>query len=117
MIDYDGFKLKNAPPLSTSKFTLNILQKHYPERMHRIYLCNPPYVFKAFWQIVKPFVDPVTKEKIVFLYGKQSELANNFDDLSKLEACTGNIGEVRPFDSKEYLLELDFAVTFDEESE
>lgn len=46
IIDYDEFSLRHAPPLSTSRYTLDILQKHYPERMHKAYICNPPFVFR-----------------------------------------------------------------------
>jgi hypothetical protein len=42
IIDYEGFKLRHAPPMSTARLTSNILQKHYPERLFRIYLCNRP---------------------------------------------------------------------------
>ena len=46
IIDYDEFQLRHAPPMSTSRYTLDILQKHYPERMHKAYICNPPFVFR-----------------------------------------------------------------------
>lgn len=42
MIDYEGFRLRDSPPLSTSKYTLEILQKHYPEIMFHAYILNPP---------------------------------------------------------------------------
>ena len=42
VIGYEGFKLSNAPPISTTKYTLNILQGMYPERMFRAYICDPP---------------------------------------------------------------------------
>jgi len=46
VIDYDGFSLRHAPSLSASRYSLDILQKHYPERMHKAYICNPPFVFR-----------------------------------------------------------------------
>jgi hypothetical protein len=64
-INFIGFQLSSAPPLSVSRFTLEILQTHYPERMHRAYVLNPPLSFRVFWNLVKPFIDPVTKSKIV----------------------------------------------------
>jgi hypothetical protein len=67
LIDMSDFSLKSSPPMSTSKFTLDILQKHYPERIYRIYICHAPFAFRLFWNMVKPFIDPVTKQKIVMV--------------------------------------------------
>jgi len=58
VIDYEGFKISKTPPMSTTKRTLEILQRHYCERMHRMYICNPPFVFRSFYALIKPFVDP-----------------------------------------------------------
>jgi len=114
VIDYRGFRVRDSPPLSTSKYTLDILQKHYPERMYRAYVCNPPYIFKAFWTVIKPFVDATTKEKICFCSGKegQATLEENFD-LSTTEECAGGTAELREFDSTEYFAKP-FHKAFDE---
>jgi hypothetical protein len=116
MIDYDAFKLSNAPPMSTTKYTLEILQKHYPERMKHAYLLHPPLVFRAFWTLIKSFVDPITKEKIVFCSGIEgrSKLTNNVTTKDKLEARSyGSDPNIRDFDSSEFLW-LPFNVSFDE---
>ena len=116
VIDYEGFKLQNAPPMSTTRYTLDILQKHYPERMKHAYLLHPPLVFRAFWALIKMFVDPVTKEKIVFCSGKegQAKLTDNIADKHKLEARSyGSDPGIRDFNSREYL-HLPFDVSFDE---
>jgi CRAL/TRIO domain len=137
VIDYDGFALRHSPPLSTSRYTLDILQKHYPERMHKAYICNPPFVFRydhvqegrifhptllvfhsssrflssspyrTFWTLVKPFIDPVTKSKIVFCSGKKG-LAQIVDDVGPanqayLEPCAGGTEDQLPVDSPTYL--------------
>lgn len=114
VIDYKGFKLRNAPPMSTTKHTLDILQNHYPERLHRAFICNPPLVFRTFWAVMSPFIDPVTKEKIVFCHGKVAleKLNENFD-LETTERCAGGTKQLREFDSREYL-SLPFSKTFDE---
>lgn len=113
-IDYRGFRLRDSPPMSTSKHTLDILQKHYPERMYRAYLCNPPYIFKAFYTLIKPFVDPTTKEKICFCNGKEGleTLQENFD-LNTTEECAGGTGNLKEFDSFEYFSKP-FHLAFDD---
>jgi hypothetical protein len=67
LVDYENWGLSNCPPLKTSKETLHILQNHYPERLHRAVAINPPWIFGVFWNAIAPFIDPVTKAKIVML--------------------------------------------------
>jgi len=114
IINFDGFKLRNAPPLSTTRHTLDILQNHYCERLHRSYICNPPFMFRTFWAIIKPFIDPVTKEKIVFCHGEAGRkiLAESFE-LDEMEKCASGITKMRKFNSKEYLFSP-FDTTFDD---
>ena len=105
MIDFDGYRLRDAPPLSTSKHTLTILQNHYPERMFKAYVCNPPFAFRAFWIIIQPFLDSLTKEKIIFCHGKSgvAKVAARYDQ-ANVEKCGGGIdGEnCLPFNSEKY---------------
>ncbi len=74
IVDYDGFSLMNSPPFKTSMAVLNILQNHYPERLFRAYLVRPPWIFNAFWKAISPFVDPVTKAKIVMVGSDAEEI-------------------------------------------
>jgi hypothetical protein len=120
VIDYKGFQLWNAPPMSTSRKTLDILQNHYPERMYRAYICNPPFVFRTFWALIQPFVDPNTKEKMCFCSGKKGlqKIVQDMGGPEKahhLEPCAGGTDPLRPFDHKEYLRQLPWDVAFDEQ--
>jgi hypothetical protein len=96
--------------------TLEILQKHYPERLHRAYICNPPWIFKGFWRVVYPFIDPVTKQKVCFCTGKDG-FKKIVDDMggaekaSHLEQCAGGTHPISDFISTEYLA-LPFNVTY-----
>jgi hypothetical protein len=45
---------------------LNIIQNHYPERLGRAIVINVPFLINAFFKLIMPFVDPVTREKIKF---------------------------------------------------
>ena len=108
VIDFDGHSIANSPTMSASKRTLTILQRHFCERMYRVYICNPPFIFRSFYAIIKPFVDPVTKQKICWCVG-QKGLDQIVEDIGgtekaavQLEQCTGGIGNVRDFDSVEY---------------
>mmetsp|Transcript_42707 Transcript_42707/g.48518 ORF Transcript_42707/g.48518 Transcript_42707/m.48518 type:complete len:396 (-) Transcript_42707:17-1204(-) len=120
VIDYEGFKMSKTPPISTTKRTLEILQRHYCERMYRMYICNPPFVFRSFYALIKPFVDPVTKQKVCFCVGEEG-LQQIVDDVGgkvlarrQLEKCCGGDGNVRTFNSTEYM-RLPLAIAFDED--
>mmetsp|Transcript_29195 Transcript_29195/g.79011 ORF Transcript_29195/g.79011 Transcript_29195/m.79011 type:complete len:400 (-) Transcript_29195:328-1527(-) len=120
VIDYEGFHISKTPPMSTTKRTLDILQRHFCERMYRAYICNPPFVFRSFYAVIKPFVDPVTKEKICWCVG-QKGMDQVVEDVggpakaeTQLEKCCGGGGEkLRDFDSEEYM-RLPLTVAFDE---
>eukprot|EP00934_Nitzschia_sp_Nitz4_P006607 Nitzschia sp. Nitz4//scaffold230_size58257//22057//23211//NITZ4_006479-RA/size58257-processed-gene-0.63-mRNA-1//-1//CDS//3329543244//6597//frame0 len=117
MIDCNNFRLSKAPSLSVAKFTLDVLQKHYPERMYRAFVLNPPMTFRVFWNLVKPFVDPVTKTKVVFVTPGTSGVDTLYDvmgeeQMKKLEPHAFGKYPVREFNSKEHLTQP-FHIPFD----
>lgn len=64
LIDFkNGSKL---PSLSVGREVLNILQNHYPERLGRSLLTNIPRLGWIFLKLINPFIDPMTKEKLIF---------------------------------------------------
>jgi len=104
LIDFHKWTMKVAPSMAVTKKFLHILQECYPERCFRIYVCNAPLVFRIFWNLVQPFIDPITKTKIVFCASKSGKkILNNDLDLTKVEKGPGGTGELREFDAEEYL--------------
>lgn len=82
------------------------IQTHYDQQ--KVFMANAPVVFRTFWNMVKPFLDPVTKEKITFASGRHAkESVMEVLDLDKVEPCIFGSRD-RPFDNKEY-----FALPFD----
>ncbi|BGP38633.1 Phosphatidylinositol transfer protein (PITP) [Rhodotorula kratochvilovae] len=69
-IDF-GANLKDAKgqptTLGQARKVLEILQTYYCERLGKAVCVNIPQIFFAFYKLVSPFVDPITKEKIRFL--------------------------------------------------
>ena len=45
---------------------MNILQSHYPERLGRALIINVPFWLNAFYKMINPFIDPITREKMRF---------------------------------------------------
>jgi hypothetical protein len=105
VVDYHGFSLLNAPPLKTSLAVLSILQNHYPERLFRAYCVRPPWIFSTSYAAISPFIDPITKHKILMMSGNfdtiKSQLLDAIDK-SVLEADFGG-EDARPFNSSVYL--------------
>ena len=55
-MDYDAVKL-----------IVNILQYNYPETLSVGLILNAPMLFSACWAVIKPWLDPVTAAKCVFV--------------------------------------------------
>jgi len=95
LLDYVGYNRSNQPPWKVSLSTLSIVQNHYPERLGRAVNFKPPFLFEIFWKAIRPFVDPVTREKLVFLSSKDDEenakeMVKYFDP-EHLDACIGGV--------------------------
>ena len=45
---------------------MNILQTHYPERLGAALILNVPFLIQAFFSMIKPFIDPITRNKMKF---------------------------------------------------
>lgn len=114
IMDFENWSLKHAAPMETTKKTIHILQECYVERMFRVYFTNAPIMFRTFWNMAKPFIDPVTKKKIVFCSSKagKEELKKNFDE-RKVEKSALGTGTLRPFDVDEYF-STPLHISFDE---
>lgn len=50
-----------------AKKFVDILQNFYPEILHQLLLVNAPFIFYAFWQLVRVLLDPVTANKVKFI--------------------------------------------------
>ena len=71
--NYNGYQMKNTPPISLVKRMFDILGDHYPGKCENVFLVDPPFIFKAFWKVVKHFVDPITSECTHLLKGESSK--------------------------------------------
>lgn len=55
-----------VPPIGIGRQVLHILQTHYPERLGRALLVNIPWLGRTFLNLIHPFIDPLTREKIIY---------------------------------------------------
>ncbi|KAG2424190.1 hypothetical protein HXX76_014723 [Chlamydomonas incerta] len=72
IFDLRGLKASNCD-FATLKAVFDLLQNHYPERLHKLWLFCAPVIFYGLWKLVYPFIDPVTREKVQFVYEKDAE--------------------------------------------
>lgn len=75
LINFGG-KKSNPTSISNAKLMLYILQNHYVERLGIALCINVPWIFKAFWNAIYPFIDPVTKGKCKFDEAIKDEVPN-----------------------------------------
>ncbi|TDL19891.1 CRAL/TRIO domain-containing protein [Rickenella mellea] len=54
------------PTIATARTMLHIIQSHYPERLGLAVVINVPFLINAFFKLILPFVDPITRNKIKF---------------------------------------------------
>lgn len=70
LIDFKQYKVEGTsskiPSIGIGREVLHILQTHYPERLGRALLVNIPLLAWTFLKVIFPFIDPQTKEKIIF---------------------------------------------------
>jgi len=49
------------------KLLIEILQFNYPETLAHAIILNAPFIFSACWVVIKPWLDPDTRAKVLFL--------------------------------------------------
>lgn len=88
LIDFKPTKVSSVggklPSVSTGREVLHILQTHYPERLGKALLTNIPWLASVFLKIIHPFIDPLTREKLVYSepfpnYVPKEQLDKDFD--------------------------------------
>ena len=113
VFDFLGWKMKHASSMSLTKMTIHIVQECYVERIERIYFCNAPGVFRTFFNMVKVFLDPHTKNKILFTTPRDQGKIEEYFDLDKVETCMYGTGNLKEYNVDDYF-STPLNVTFDE---
>ncbi|UJR38597.1 hypothetical protein I4U23_031262 [Adineta vaga] len=65
--DIQGCNMEIRKIFAPFKQSLYIDNNYYPERLAQMIFINPPTIFPVLWGIVKPWLDPVTKSKIIVI--------------------------------------------------
>ena len=84
IIDLKGFGMSHYRVKNALQATTRIGESYYPDSVHRVYLVNTPFIFRAFFAIVKRFLHPITQSKIMCLGGVKSA-AKKMKELDGIE--------------------------------
>ena len=66
VFDYSGYSSWNSPPIETTKTSILLVQKNYPERAKKIVVLDAPFWMRGFYSIISLFLAEVTREKVHF---------------------------------------------------
>uniref|UniRef100_A0A2P2KMD0 Uncharacterized protein MANES_01G135200 n=4 Tax=Rhizophora mucronata TaxID=61149 RepID=A0A2P2KMD0_RHIMU len=103
LIDFTGWSSAKIS-VRVTRDIINVFQSHYPQRLAMAFLYNPPRIFEAFWKAVKYFVDPITVQKVNFVYPhdqKSAELMKSFFDVDNLPGEFGGRATMQ-YDHEEF---------------
>jgi len=89
VIDVTGVNLGHRKALKYVQAVAAIDEAYYPERAGRVYVVHTPWVFPVIWNIIKYWLDPVTKAKINVLKGKAADALPKYFDASSLPIAYG----------------------------
>eukprot|EP00775_Hariotina_reticulata_P011183 gene11183-11333_t len=93
LIDLAGLSYKNLDAVGL-KNVFSMLQNHYVERLSKLYMLNAPSVFWGVWKMVKPFIDPVTSQKVVFLSTSDLQVLHQEVGMEVLPSYLGGTAEL-----------------------
>mmetsp|Transcript_23025 Transcript_23025/g.48554 ORF Transcript_23025/g.48554 Transcript_23025/m.48554 type:complete len:327 (-) Transcript_23025:108-1088(-) len=118
--DYNGYGMKNSPPVMMVNELLSDLRDHWPERIDHVFLVDAPLAFRVFWKIIKHFVDPITKQLVQFVTGEEEKKKIFGEMISEDQAapCMYNGGlNGKEADMKTFFYDTPFDHTYGEEQE
>jgi hypothetical protein len=76
VFDMNKATLKNID-IKSVQFMVNTLTSYYPESLGKVLIVNYTWIVNGAWKIIRPWLDPVTAAKVLFI--KPEELMNYID--------------------------------------
>ncbi|KAK9748963.1 hypothetical protein RND81_02G093300 [Saponaria officinalis] len=91
LVDFWNFGLANVS-IKSAKETAHVLQNHYPERLGIAIMYNPPRIFEQFYRVVKPFLEPKTRNKVKFVYTDDPNSKKIMEELFNMDQLESAFG-------------------------
>lgn len=74
VFDMNKATIKNID-IKSVQFMVNTLTNYYPESLGKVLVINSTWIVNGAWKIIRPWLDPVTAAKVLFI--KPEELTNH----------------------------------------
>ena len=90
IFNFRDYSSKNAPPTSTLRKALKVIQRCYPERLEILIIANSPFWLRAVYNILWPLLSTTTKERVRLPYnqdaaeGEFQKIAKGNDELKAM---------------------------------
>lgn len=73
VLNFGEFSASLAPSWDATKTLVSVLQKHYPERLHKLVVIDPPFWMRTAYCLLTPFLNEETMEKFILACGDDRE--------------------------------------------
>lgn len=70
IFDFADYSSQHAPPTLALRGALVDLQAMYKERLYQLVVLDPPFFLNLIYNVISPFLDPVTRKKIKMASGQ-----------------------------------------------
>jgi hypothetical protein len=95
ILDLQGVSYHNMDPVAM-RTNFDFLQAYYPERLAKAFVVHVPTIFWGVWHMLSPFIDKVTREKILFVEDKALEMTlMEYIDKEQLPSLYGGRGHLQ----------------------
>jgi len=115
--DLSDFAMWQIPNLELTKELSHMAGAYYPNRLYKLYVIDAPRLFRLFWMLLRPFLDPETVAKYQFVSGRKQKdkilgTAIDADQAMPHMLSDGKLTE--PWDIQRFLYDVDFDKAYDE---
>jgi len=86
VVDFENYGESCRPPFRAIKRLSRTLQDNYPERLDHFIVIEPPFWVRALFSMMRPFLDPDTKGKVVLVNGEAQRVERVSPHIERREA-------------------------------
>ncbi|KAI2488944.1 CRAL/TRIO domain containing protein [Fragilaria crotonensis] len=107
----------NAPPVSAIQKMVTLLQRNYPERLHKFVWLDAPLWMRTLFSLLRYFLDETTASKLVMVSGEEERERVVSDIVSSDQAMPFMLSDGKlglPMEPAHYLHQVPFYCPYDE---